>query len=673
MDHAQYRSQQQKPPTKRPVPPVEWFGQATVAFSLSFAGNPYDPESNDVSVIFTGPSRVKEKRLAYYDEGQWKAVLVARRPGTYRAALWRNGQPVDAPPQSVRIETPVPDGFVRLGGEWGFRLDSGKPYWALGHNLGWQSPAPMPDMTECLLRMGGKGVNWTRIWACHWDGKNPFWPPDGSRLPLGEMSPAAFRRWDEIVGAARKAGVRFQWVLFHHGGWSTRTNPNWHENPWNSKRGGFLAHAEDFFTDERARALARAWLRYVVARYGHETCVMAWELFNEVEWVDAIASGRQAEVGRWHAEMAAYLRSIDPYKHLITSSSHMHLPIWSAMDYYQPHAYPPSVASVVRSTKLPKDKPLFYGEVGPRPLNVPKPVQAQAVRDGIWCALFSRHAGAAQYWTWENIVRYDFLRDYALASRLIQESGILLEKGLRVFTPRLDAGAGVDFTFSPAGGWEPTRKYEYRLPAEAMTSLNDFSAYLQGQAHRAMTKQPVRFLFDAPSEGVFTVEVSGVSASGGSLRVRVNEQTVAERSWQGGRGGAAGTRFPTPERVEVSFPAGRTVVELSNDGTDWVQLLRLTVSGIGERAHGMAIGNHRMAMARVQRSPGVQGTLQFTFGGTRLADGSYRLDLMDLETGHNRSQTVEVRRGTVRERLILEGEDAVLVLSKGMYWNVTSH
>jgi len=392
---------------------------------------------------------------------------------------------------------------------------------------------------------------------------------------------------------------------------------------------------------------------------------MAWELFNEVEWVDASTGGREAEVARWHAEMAVYLRSIDPYRHLITTSSHLHLPIWKEMDYYQPHSYPPSVASVVMSTKLPKDKPLFYGEVGPGQLSGAKPVQVQAVRDGIWSALLSRHAGAAQYWTWESVFRYDLLRDYALASRLIQASGILSEKELKVFTPLLNAGAGVDLTFSPAGGWEPTRKFEYRLPGDARTAMNDFSVYLQGQAHRAMTKKPVRLLFDAPSAGVFTVEVSSVSASGGSLRIKVNEQTAAERSWAGGRGGAGGVRFREPERIEVPFEAGQVTVELSNDGADWVLLRSLNVSGIGERAYGIALGNRRMVMARLQRASGVSEAVHFTFGGTHLADGSYRADLTDLETGQSRTHTLQIRRGSAKESLQLEGSDAVLIVHKG--------
>jgi hypothetical protein len=665
MNNIRYIGTERKSPLSKPVPPIEWFGQATVAFEQSFPGNPYDHETNDVYVIFSGPSRVKEKRLAYYDNGQWKATLVARRPGTYRAALWRNGKLVNVPTQTVRIETLVPDGFVRRGGHWGFQYDSGKPYWPLGHNLGWQSAAPMPDMTECLALMGKKGINWSRVWACHWDGKNPFWPPDPSRLPLGEMFSDALHRWDEIAVAAQKAGVRFQFVLFHHGGWSTRTNPNWQDNPWNAERGGFLARAADFFTDERARTRSRSWLRYAVARYGHETCIMAWELFNEVEWVDAIVDNRQADVARWHAEMAAYLRSIDPYNHLITTSSHLHLPIWKEMDYYQPHSYPPSMASMVLSTKLPKDKPLFYGEVGPGALGSAKPVQVRAVRDGIWSALLSHHAGAAQYWTWEFVFRYDLLREYELASRLIQESGILSEKELKAFTPQLDAGVGADLTLSPAGGWEPTRKFEYQLPADAVASMSDLSIYLQGQAHRAMTKEPVRFLFHAPSAGVFTIEIVGVSASGGSLKVRVNERVAVERSWAGGRGGASGTRFATPEVIAIPFEAGQATIELSNEGTDWVQLRSLHVSGIGERASGSAIGNRRRLIARIQRAADVQGPVRFAFGGSRLADGSYRAALTDLDTGQTHSQTVQVRRGAIKERLSLEWSDAILILYKG--------
>src|SRR6266481_9445051 len=121
-------------------------------------------------------------------------------------------------------------------------------------------------------------------------------------------------------------------------GHPSRVDSNWAINPWNAKNGGFLATPEEFFTNPRARALTRAKYRYILARWGYSTHVLAWELFNEVEWTDAIRNQHADTVAAWHREMAAFLRQQDPNRHLITTSSDTKIPgLYEAMDYVQPH------------------------------------------------------------------------------------------------------------------------------------------------------------------------------------------------------------------------------------------------------------------------------------------------------------------------------------------------
>src|SRR5207302_1501019 len=134
------------------------------------------------------------------------------------------------------------------------------------------------------------------------------------------------RRWDEIVAAAEQSGIYLQIVLQHHGQYSSRVDSNWDINPWNAKNGGFLATPEEFFTNPRARALTRAKYRYILARWGYSPHILAWELFNEVQWTDAIRNQHADTVAAWHREMAAFLRQQDPNRHLITTSSDTKIP-----------------------------------------------------------------------------------------------------------------------------------------------------------------------------------------------------------------------------------------------------------------------------------------------------------------------------------------------------------
>ncbi len=632
-----------------------WYGPETIAFASPVTGNPYDPAVNDAWVDFKGPGGVSERRLAYADHNQWKTILVATHRGHYVATLWINGKVVGGS-KPVDLAKSLGDGFVRKGGEWGFQMDSGKLFWPMGHNLGWQS-AGLPDIPKFLQTMGANGMNWSRIWSCTWDGKNPWWPSDKSDLPIGQLWPKALDRWDEIVSAAQGAGIHFQFVLFHHGQWSSTTDPNWPDNPWNVKNGGFLANPADFFSNPQAKDLSKRWIRYAIARWGYSPSVMAWELFNEVQWVDAVKQRRQVEVGAWHDEMARYVRSLDPYHHLVTSSSEMSLPIWKELDYYQPHGYPARIEPMVLNQRSPDSKPLFYGEVGPGQLDGSKPVQIQAVRDGIWSGLFAHHAGAAEYWTWDLTLRDDLIREYALARKILTASGILHEVGLRPLQLDLRVPMGGDLKFAPGAGWEATRQFEFDLPQDAALGMGRLSAFFQGKGHPELRRQPVKFRFTAPRAGTMQITVTGVSGTGGELEASLNGARVQQRTWLGG------AKLGRGDVIEVPFGAGPNLVELDNKGPDWIQLGPIAIPGIAPIASALGIGNSRVAILRVERPAGAPSAL-VKLGNITLADGTYRGVLVDLATGAEKGVALKVSSGRATTGIEVASLDSILWLRR---------
>src|SRR6185369_15631102 len=101
-----------------------------------------------------------------------------------------------------------------------FQFDDGEVYYPLGHNAAWRDGRGS-SIPELLVRMGGAGENWARVWMCHWDGKNLDWPPDGRGVP-GTLRLEVARHWDEIVTAAERSGFYLQIVLQHHGQYSSR-------------------------------------------------------------------------------------------------------------------------------------------------------------------------------------------------------------------------------------------------------------------------------------------------------------------------------------------------------------------------------------------------------------------------------------------------------------------
>lgn len=402
-----------------------WYGPATASFETQFAGNPYDPVTNDVRVRFTSPEGKKLERLAYFSDGAWRADLVAETAGDYTPVLVRNGIELpDAPCAQSRIllESQLPHGFLHPDPNYTnrFRFDDGSPFVPVGHNLGWPSTGKLSNEDQ-LARMGDYGLTWTRIWASNWADRNPWWPSNDPYAIPKELWPPAMSSLARVQHACDVHGEYFQLVLFNHGAFSTKVDADWAKNPWNSANGGFLKTPADFFTDAEARRRTKMWLRYAVARFGSDPNLMAFELFNEVENTDAALQGRWGDVAAWITEMSTYLRALDSYDHMVTiSSSLAHLEVWKPLDYYQPHLYSADPAAAIVNQALPNDRPAFFGEFG---TTAGKLTRSQ-LRNALYTGLFANSGGLPMPWDWDQIAADGLYPELQVAAKVVKDSDV---------------------------------------------------------------------------------------------------------------------------------------------------------------------------------------------------------------------------------------------------------
>ena len=638
------------------VAPV-WYGPSTVDQRLSIAGNPFDSVQNDVRCVFTRKG-VRLVRLAYFAHGAWHATLAAKKGGPYRARFTLNGKPVGKP-SGLTLLPSKDNGFVRLDG-LRFRLESGGPYVPLGHNFGWEAKVSYPRQ---LADMKGAGLNWTRVWADAWDGKNPYVPKDAKRkLPLGRMDESALDRWAMIVRECEKHDLKMQLVLFHHGLFSTTVNSNWGEHPWNKANGGFLARAIDFFSDPTAKRLTRAWLRYAVARYGHSPSIMAWELFNEVQWTDAAKDPKRiGDVIAWHKAMGDYLRSIDPYRHLVTSSSNENLDprVFATMDYDQPHVYPPSVYGALLATPAARDKPLFYGELGAQDAKDTGANEYRVVRDGIWGGLLGGHAGPGQYWSWDRAYSNDLYSEYARESKVLARSGFAGNPKAVPAPITVEGAPKVDLAAAPSLGWGKAERFVYRLPGDASTgTLTGMPSFVQGTGHRDMMREPIRLLFDAPKAGRATFRVGQSSAGGGTLRISVNGKVAFLKAYP-----KAAQNTDVKADVVAEYPAGPVEIAIENPGEDWVTLESVKVEGIGSGVSSASLRTDRYALVRLTWPSGF-GPDAKTVTMQGLRDGGYEMRQFNLDSGEEKISTVRIERGTITGYVPFGKDEAVALFAK---------
>jgi hypothetical protein len=154
----------------------------------------------------------------------------------------------------------------------------------------------------------------------------------------------------------------------------------------------------------------------MVARYGYSPSIAAWEFFNEID--NVIYSGKPEEripdsvITAWHDEMSRYLKEVDPYDHLVTTSiSHRDVAGMNdlaGMDINQCHMYKntEAIPSTLNEYTKKHGKPYIIGEFGyewdwSKNFNDFGREMDNDFRRGLWYGLFSPTPVMPMSWWWE--------------------------------------------------------------------------------------------------------------------------------------------------------------------------------------------------------------------------------------------------------------------------------
>lgn len=570
------------------------------------------------------------------------AVLAGPSPGAAKAI-----PASPASPESVAVDRVAPLPAITTdpaGG--GFRDARGAAFVPVGSNLAWARDRDVIGYyRQALAAFGAAGLNWTRIWMAHWGGLNPDWLPEhaGPSPAPGSFDEKIAQRWDDLLALAEDHGIYVQLVLQHHGQVSTTVNPNWADHPWNAANpGGFLRRPADFFTDPRARELTRRRYRTLVARCAWSPAIFAWELFNEVHWVDALKLERnEAAVAAWHAEMADYLRSIDAYGHLVTTSTEdLRSPIYARMDFLQPHLYAADLLTGARrfAPRLAGDtRPVFYGEFGDDHAPVDAAVKASGVTEAppIWAGLMGEGRLPAQPWEGWELLATGRLGELGAVRRFVEATGLADRQGLTPFSPAVSTKPAMRLVLPAGQHWQRRAVPDFVLPLDGRQPLElaDWPAAFVTPASQAKDGFPDRATFHAefPRDGELRLKVAEVAPAGGSLRVRIDDTVVARRAWPAG--------LAQPDELTIPVEAGWRTVSIENPGdADWVRLAEVdlgvdasVLSAFGQRNEDfIAVWiYHRSNLFSVQPGPPVGGELRLG----KVAAGTWQVVRWDTLTG----------------------------------------
>ena len=568
-----------------------------VEFSFRLPASPQNPFARDIWAEVITPSGKMLRLPAFYTGDDGYAVRArASEPGKYRmgAVTEKTGASetsLDLTLKSSRsLKVRQVEALAQVGLDQSdhtrFVLSgSGAPFTPIGANLAWASEGRAKFYQQTLPKFGAAGLNWVRIWMASWGGLNLDWLPLdlGKSPPAGHLDLRVAQDWDRIVANAETHGVYIQLVLQHHGQYSSRVNPNWKDNPWNAANpGGFLQDPKDFFTSSVAIDATAIKYRYIVARWGYSPAVLAWELFNEVHWVDPINRGHdESTVAQWHTRMADFIRSVDHYGHLVTTSTeNLRSPIYERMDYFQPHLYPYAMLAgplLFNSPYATFNRPVFYGETGDdhAPLSDEQKNSGIALVPPVWASLMGPASYPAQLWMGEKLLQVGRLGELGAVARFLTASGLSSRAGLTSFSPRVECAQHVPYVLEASQVWQRRAAPEFTLPLDGRmpVELADIPRTYVGSPASLAEGLPGRAVYrvDFPRETTLRARLTGLGVNGSAIRITVDGKTAVEKMWAVGATDAPSETKP----VELTFtaPAGQHTLVVENPGAkDWFQL-----------------------------------------------------------------------------------------------------
>lgn len=421
--------------------------------------NPFDPRQIDLNVRFTSPDGTSVDVPAFYAahagqrgwkvrftptvEGEWQARVVMHRP-----------RAIEGPVVRFSVGPPLPGahGFLRVDprNPRYLAFDDGTPFFAIGLNLAWWKEDPIGDYARWFDALQANGANAARVWMAP-----QSFGLEWKDTPLGDYTARLDRAHylDRVFEMAEARGIYIQLTLLDYSQFSLNVYPLWHDNPYNAANGGPCARPRDFATDPRARELFKQRLRYIAARWGYSTHLLAWEWWNEVNFTEMVET---ALLKPWIEEMTAVLRAFDPYRHLVTTSYSVpgdpHIWNMPEIDVIQRHEYTGEDAgwfkpieggrALFRQLKDIELKPLIIGEFAATfTYESPNALNNDGVQfhNGLWAAAFNGFASTAMYWWWDTLVEpANLWRHYKGISEFLRGEDLALLAAMPVSVNQAD-------------------------------------------------------------------------------------------------------------------------------------------------------------------------------------------------------------------------------------------
>jgi len=599
------------------------YGKFELAVDLSATyDNPFDPDDVALDARFTAPSGRTIDLPGFYmvdferrviDAGElleptgkqgWRVRFTPAEVGTYQYELTlrdRTGTVRGAADAFEAVASEL-KGFVRTSkvDPHYFVFDNGEGYFPIGHN---QPSYTIAGQTaeQAMRKFAAAGENYNRWWMSSYTGLGLEW-----EHALGWYRQEEAARLDYLLDLGRELGMCYMLCMDTHQDFRDQHSwQHWHFCPFNAALGGPCEKPSDWLKSPVARAFYNKRLRYTVARWGITPQVLCWELGNEFEgWPGATTR----EKLHWHEEMAAHLRALDPFDHLVTTS------FWSrtgppefwesdSMDIVQTHCYTnddagvaPLAASFCATQADGYEKPHIFGEFGirSRATTADKDPEGWALHNGLWSCVVSRCAGTPMPWWHHNYIDpLDLYFHFTSIARFMKDLPIgkvrwrPLEADPIEYAPGEVKHVTQDAVIVGQLLWRKASVTEFTVAHDGTVNDADkLPRLLHGRAHPSL-RNPPTFVVDYHRDGRFLMHVGVVSKSG-RLRIWLDGALALDQELPCGEGLGKASDYSSKwklwkttydEAFGIDVPKGEHRIRVdNNEGGDWVRVERYVLT-----------------------------------------------------------------------------------------------
>ena len=458
------------------------FPRSLSLFELSFDlpdrySNPFDPSQIDTGATVLSPSGVTHAVHAFYyqphyrledelgkpvePDGQpeWRIRYCPREPGNHTVTLYARdafGETVVSNAFSFNAAPSAADAlrFVRVAQKDRryFEFDDGSLFYPIGHNIRSATDARMDDKFPWVFRneegstayrryfkrMQESGENMAEVWMSAWSLGLEWTEGISGYHGANDFHMGNAWELDRVMELALQHRIYINLVLNYHGRISTWCDPEWHLHPYNQKTpGGWLTMPLEFFSDPRAIEMQKRFCRYTQARWGWSPIIFGYELCSELNLTGHETHHKthfEPAVVEWCHILGGYLKTIDPYAHLVSAHisndytflnpklSNLPEMDFNPLDAYH-HGQPEKIIALTAATAdagLEYNKPILITEFGGSPMAAGREHLLIEQHAALWSGACVPLAGIPMFWWWQVVDENDLYSRYT-AIRLFME------------------------------------------------------------------------------------------------------------------------------------------------------------------------------------------------------------------------------------------------------------